>query len=96
MTLRWTRPALRDLDEIHAYIAERDPAAALRTARLLRAQAESLTAHPLMGCAGRVDGTRELVAAGLPFIVAYRVTEAAVDVLAIRRGARAWPARMEE
>lgn len=96
MKLRWTRPALRDLEEIHAYIAERDPAAALRTARLLRAQAESLTAHPLMGRAGRIDGTRELVVAGLPFVIAYRVTEAAVDVLAIRHGAREWPERMEE
>lgn len=95
MKLRWTRPALRDLEEIHAYIAERDLAAALRATRLLRVQAEGLTAHPRMGRAGRIDGTRELVVAGLPFVIAYRVTEAAVDILAIRHGARAWPDRLE-
>ena len=95
MKLRWTRPALRDLEDIHAFIAERDPAAALRTARLLRAQAEGLTAHPLMGRAGRIAGTRELVVAGLPFVIAYRVTDTIVDVLAIRHGKREWPERME-
>jgi len=94
MKLRWTNPALRDLTEIHAYIAEHDPAAALRTARLLRAQAEGLTAHPLMGRAGRIDGTRELVVAGLPFIIAYRVGTAFVDILAIRHGACEWPERI--
>jgi len=94
MKLRWTRPALRDLEEIHAHIADRAPAAALRAARLLRAQAEGLAAHPLMGRVGRIDGTRELVVADLPFIIAYRVTETTVDVLAIRHGRRAWPERM--
>ncbi|MEX0693259.1 MAG: type II toxin-antitoxin system RelE/ParE family toxin [Rhodospirillales bacterium] len=91
MKLRWTRPALHDLEELHSYIADRDPAAALQTARLLRAQAEALTTHPQMGRAGRIDGTRELVVAGLPFIIAYRVTDTTIDVLAIRHGRRDWP-----
>lgn len=95
MKLRWTRPALRDLGDIHAYIAEHNPVAALKVARQLRVQAEGLTAHPHMGRLGRVDGTRELVVAGSAFIIAYRITAATIDILAIRHGARVWPERME-
>lgn len=95
MRLRWTRPALRDLTEIHAYIAEQDPATALRIARVLRAQAEGLAVHPHMGREGRIEGTRELVVPGLPFLIAYRVTEDFVDILALRHGARLWPGRLE-
>jgi addiction module RelE/StbE family toxin len=96
MKLRWTRPALRDLGDIHAYIAEHNPVAALKVARLLRAQAEGLMAHPHMGKPGRIDGTRELAVSGAAFIIAYRVTETCIDILAIRHGARMWPERVEE
>jgi toxin ParE1/3/4 len=44
-----------------------------------------------MGRPGRVPGTRELVVAGTPYIVAYRVTASRVDVLAIIHAARRWP-----
>ena len=96
MRLRWTNPALGDLTDIHAYIAEHNPIAALRVARLLRAQAEGLAAHPQIGRVGRVEGTRELVVSGSSFIIAYRVTEASVDILAIRHGARQWPEQIGE
>lgn len=96
MRLRWTRPALRDLGDIHTYIAEHNPVAALKVARLLGAQAEGLTSHPHMGRPGRIDGTRELVVSGSAFIIAYRVTETCIDILAIRHGARMWPERMGE
>lgn len=96
MKLRWTNPALADLNDIHAYIAGHNPMAALRVARLLRAQAEGLTAHPQIGRAGRIGGTRELVVTGSSFIIAYRITEASVDILAIRHGARRWPEQIGE
>ena len=96
MKLRWTNPALRDLTDIHAHIVEQNPVAALKVARLLRAQAEGLAAHPHIGRPGRIDGTRELVVSGSPFIIAYRLTKTTIDILAIRHGARAWPERMGE
>lgn len=93
MKLRWTRPALRDLSDIHAYIAERNPAAALNVARTIRAVAERLTVHPMLGHPGRVKGIRELALAGYPYVIAYRVTREAVEVLAVRHMARRWPQR---
>ena len=91
MKLRWTRPALRDLSDIHAYIAECNPTAALNVARTIRALAERLTILPMLGYPGRVKGTRELALAGYPYVIAYRVTRKAVELLAVRHMARRWP-----
>ncbi len=91
MKLRWTRPALRDLFEIHAYIAEHNPVAALKVVRTMRAQAEGLTTYPMIGRPGRVDGARELVVTGYPYTMAYRVSEETIDLLAWRHTARLWP-----
>jgi toxin ParE1/3/4 len=46
---------------------------------------------PDRGRAGRISGTRELVIPATPFVVAYRVGNGHVDVLAIMHGARLWP-----
>ena len=90
MKLRWTGLALNDLKDIHSYIAEQNPVAALKVARLLRVHAEGLAAYPEKGRLGRVDETREQAIPGTPYVIAYRVTETTVDILAIRHGAREW------
>ena len=41
---------------------------------------------------GSIEGTRELVISGTPYIVAYRVTDAQIEVLFVQHGAREWPA----
>jgi addiction module RelE/StbE family toxin len=94
MKVRWTRPATRDLVDIHDYLRQFNPATALKAAQLLRAQAQGLGAHPQKGRLGRVDGTRELVISGTTFIIAYQVTETCVDILAVRHTAREWPTQL--
>ena len=91
MRVRWLRHALRNLDHIAAYIAEDDPAAAGRTVSRIMAQVENLAEHPHAGRPGRVPGTRELVMAGLPCIVPYRVRGGAVEVLRALHAAQRWP-----
>jgi plasmid stabilization system protein ParE len=44
-----------------------------------------------MGQPGRVIGTRELIVPGIPYVVAYRVRENAVQVLAVIHSAQQWP-----
>ena len=95
MRLRWTRPALRDLSDIHAYIAERNPVAARVVMRAIHVLAERLTVHPMLGHPGRVKGTRELALAGYPYAIAYRITREAVELLAVRHMARRWPRRSD-
>jgi len=89
--LRYTRRAVRDLDQAYAFIALDNPAAARRVAASLRAAIEGLRQFPERGRIGRVTGTRELVVPRTPFIVAYRVTGDAIDVLAVIHAARSWP-----
>jgi plasmid stabilization system protein ParE len=38
---------------------------------------------PLSGRAGHVPGTRELVVPGLPYIIIYRTTKTAVEILRV-------------
>jgi len=46
---------------------------------------------PMSGRAGRVPGTRELVIANTPFLVAYAIDQAHIVILAVYHGAQRWP-----
>ena len=89
MTVRWTPTALRDLDSLHAYIGNDNPAAADAAIGRILAGIEALSQHPEMGGIGRVSATRELVLP--PMVVAYRLRRGALEILAIIHGARRWP-----
>lgn len=91
MTVRYSRQALSDLEEARRHIALDRPAAAASVAASLRRAIDGLELFPDRGRPCRVPGTRELVVITTPFIVAYRVSDANVDILAILHGARMWP-----
>lgn len=91
MEVRWTAPAANDLERIAERIAGDDPRAASRVARILYERCMGLDLFPHRGRKGRIDGTRELVTAPLPYIVVYRVTELAVEILRIYHSAQNWP-----
>jgi plasmid stabilization system protein ParE len=46
---------------------------------------------PYAGRIGRVGGPREAIVPGTAYIVAYRILEDAIHVLAILHGAQQWP-----
>ena len=91
MTIRWTPTGLRDLESLHAYIAEDSEEAAAAIVEKIDAALKALQRFPEMGRKGRVAGTRELVVSP---VIAYRVKEEAVEVVAIIHGARRWPNRL--
>jgi len=95
MKVRWTAPALRDLENIGDFIARDDPSAAGRIVTRIFDQADRLAEYPHIGRPGRVPGTRELIVTGTPYIVPYRVRDAEVELLAIFHGARRWPETFE-
>ena len=91
MRVRWTLPALADLDSIQDYIAQANPSAAHRIVNEILDRTEQLLEmSPKAGRSGRVKGTHELVLSDIGYIVAYRLREN-VEVLAIMHGARDWP-----
>lgn len=92
MRIRRTRRYLRELEAIGDYIAERSPRAAARLVNEIDTKVgRLLSTNPFVGRRGEIPGTRELVITGTAYIVAYRVTEAQVEILFVQHGAREWP-----
>ena len=95
MRIRWTRPALADLEAIGDFVAQDNPVAAKRMTVGLVASVDPLRDHPNRGRPGRLTGTRELIVAGTPYIVPYRVRDEDIEILAVFHGARRWPGAFE-
>lgn len=89
--VRWTRHALRRLDEIGRHISKDNPAAAARIVSAIARAVDQLRIAPGRGRPGRVRGTRELVIVGTPYLVAYRVGANDIEILTIQHGAQLWP-----
>jgi len=87
----WTEPARQDLRQAFIYIAKDIPKAAAKVLSLIKERTVLLQDNPLLGRMGRVDGTRELVITGSPYILPYRVKENQIQILAVFHGARQWP-----
>lgn len=91
MKVRWTAPAANQLREIFGYIAAGNPGATARTVRHIRNSILQTAQMPNTGRAGRVAGTREIVIPGTTYLVAYRIHDEMMHVLAIMHAARQWP-----
>jgi toxin ParE1/3/4 len=89
--VRWLRRALENLDEEFAYVARDDPEAAARLVERIASSVERLKNHPASGRPGRLPYTRELVIAGTPYIIPYRMRGQTVEILRVFHGARKWP-----
>lgn len=90
MRLHWTPLAVGHLRATYEYIAEENVAAAETLLERIFLAVEMLELYPQLGRSGRVEGTRELVIAGTPFVVAYRPHRDRVEVLAVFHAARRW------
>jgi toxin ParE1/3/4 len=91
MDIVWRRQADRDLEHAFDFILQYNPGAARDLCDWIERRVGQLRDHPYMGRPGRVAGTRELIVAGTPYIIAYRVMASRVEVLAIIHAARRWP-----
>ncbi|TIX90613.1 type II toxin-antitoxin system mRNA interferase toxin, RelE/StbE family [Rhizobium sp. P44RR-XXIV] len=91
--IRWTKRAVRRLDEIGAHIQKDNPDAAARVVARIVSAVDMLADFPATGRAGRLNGTRELVLADIPYIIAYRV-EHEVEILTIMHAHQRWPSAL--
>ena len=87
MALKWTKTALRSVDDIAGFIAKDNPSRATSFVQELKDGVTKLQAHPGMGRAGRVPGTRELVL-HKNYIAIYRVRDDDVEILRLHHVAR--------
>ncbi len=94
MRTRFSERAIRNLTSIRDYIAKDSPEAASRVVGAIVEAALRLEQFPLSGRAGRIEGTRELVVPGLPYIIPYRVADDAILISSVIHTSRKWPKKL--
>lgn len=88
----WTDQATRQLDQVQEFIAlSNSPEVSLNVVFQILASVEQLDRFPMLGRAGRIAGSRELIVPSTPFIVAYTLYQERVVVLAVYHGSQQWP-----
>jgi addiction module RelE/StbE family toxin len=93
MPIHWTQRARRQFLAIIDAVLEDNPAAAEHVYDAIMDSVSRLLTFPEIGRPGRVPGTRELVIASQPYIVAYRIRGQTIHILAVLHGAQKWPDR---
>ncbi|GAC1579933.1 MAG: type II toxin-antitoxin system mRNA interferase toxin, RelE/StbE family [Sphingomicrobium sp.] len=96
MRLEWHRLAVEDRENIYTYIEADNPRAAAEIDARFDSAVLRLRDFPNSGRPGRVESTRELVVAGTPYIISYRVVDDRVILLRVLHGAQLWPDRFED
>lgn len=75
MKLRYSRLAHDDLVSLFAFIAKDDALAAQKVGHSIRTGIERLIQFPSYGRMGDVEGTRQFVIAGVPYVVVYEIED---------------------
>jgi len=91
LRLRWTAPTQQNKNAQIDYITARNPYAAARLDEEIILQVANLQAHPELGRAGRVAGTRELYINRTPYVVIYRIRNENIEILRVLHTAQQWP-----
>ena len=94
MALKWTKTALDNLGKIADYIAKDNLERAKTFIQEIREETNLLVEFHSVGRAGRVVGTRELVA-HKNYIVVYRLKGVDVQIIRIHHVAQKYPDRFE-
>jgi toxin ParE1/3/4 len=86
--LRYTLPALADLESILDYIAARSPQGAQRVQARVKATLDLLLTHPRMGARTDDPTIRRVTTTPYPYLIFYEITATEIVVHTIRHGAR--------
>jgi toxin ParE1/3/4 len=92
--VRWLRVALANLLEAAEYLERENPTVAAASLERIVKAVYRLEHYPGIGRAGRIEGTRELVVAGTPYVIPYRVRGNVIEILRVFHSARKWPTRL--
>ncbi len=93
MKVRYSETALRELDEIFAYIHERNRPAAVAVVDRIERLTSLIGELPFIGHLTDEEGVRMMPAVRYPFLIFYAVNDVAdeVVILHVRHAARLWP-----
>ena len=88
MRLRYTCPALADLESTLAYIAAESPQGARRVQRRIQHVLDLLLVHPNIGTRTSDATIRRLTTTPYPFLIFYEILEDEIVIHAVRHAAR--------
>ncbi|MCW4113390.1 type II toxin-antitoxin system RelE/ParE family toxin [Aurantimonas sp. MSK8Z-1] len=88
MRLRYTRTALRQIEQALSFISERSPQGAAGLARRIASALAVVLDHPLVAQATSRPDVRRLVLSPYPYVVFYRVAATEIVILRFRHTAR--------
>jgi addiction module RelE/StbE family toxin len=91
MKLRRTRRYHAELRQQYEFLHSRNPKAAEAVVDRINRATLRLKEFPESGRSWRRPGTRELLVPGTPFIVIYRITDDAIEVLSLLHTAQDAP-----
>jgi toxin ParE1/3/4 len=80
MRIRWTPPAVTDMQGISDYLKEHNPHYRQPTMRKLYQDILALKNMPHIGRPGRIEGTREIFFTPMPYVAVYRVHEQTIEI----------------
>jgi toxin ParE1/3/4 len=92
MKIVWAEQARQEWVAQYRFYFSRNPEAARRFRQEVMSAVARLRTHPQMGRPGHVEGTRELVITGTPFLVVYDVNAVRVEVIHVYDGRQDWKA----
>ena len=90
MRLVWRPKALADRDRIMNRISQDNPDAAADLDEMFESKGEIARQRPTLYKKGKVDGTREIVAAS-NYVIVYAIRKDCVEVLRVLHARRQWP-----
>jgi len=91
VTVRWTKQALADLRAAREHLTSEYPQFLQATFLQIQSAINQVSQFPGVGREGRVRGTRELIFAQIPFILVYRKTASAIEIISFLHQSRQWP-----
>jgi toxin ParE1/3/4 len=88
MRLRYTLPALADLESLLDYVVDRSPQGASRIHARIRAVTDLLLRYPQAGAVTDDPTIRRVTTRPYPYLVFYEATDSEIIIHAVRHGAR--------
>lgn len=91
MSVRYTREALGDLDQISSYLAEHNPAVAATFLNAIKSVVERLARFPRSAQVSEMPSIRAAPVLHYPYIVFYTAEDSDIVIHYIRHAARLRP-----
>lgn len=90
MQIRWEEDAISDLINLKNHIQKDNPTAAEKIAHKILNSINSLIDYPLLGKAGRIHKTRELIIPASKYTVIYKPEAESITILRVFHQSQRW------